>query len=93
MTHKLVKGLGDPIELGLGEARVERQRQRALEGALGAREEPLVAVRREQVQRERADLRLDPLRAQRGEHLVAAVDLDDVRLPAVDVAVVRARAA
>ena len=40
MTHKLVKCLRDAVEIGLGEPRVERQRERALEGALGARERP-----------------------------------------------------
>ena len=57
----------------------------------GAREVALVAVGAEQVQRVRADLRLDPLRAQLGEHAVAVVDLEHVGLPAVHVALVGAR--
>src|SRR5262249_37577165 len=31
LTHNLVKGLRDEVELGVGEPRVERQRQRPLE--------------------------------------------------------------
>ena len=39
------------------------------------------------------DLHLDPLGPQRGQRLVAAVELDDVRLPAVAVALVGGTAA
>ena len=70
-------------------SRVERQRQRPLERRVGARERALLAVGRQPVQRVRADLRLDPLRAQPGERLVAAVEPDDVGLPAVPVALGR----
>ena len=70
---------------------MERQRERALEDARGARERALVAVGAELLQRVRADLRLDPLGAQLGEDAVAVVDLDDVGLPAVHVALVGAR--
>src|SRR5579862_5825478 len=88
MTHKFVKSLGDPVELALRERRVERQRERPLVRSLGPREEALVAVGVEPVEGEGADLRLDPVCAQGGQHLVAVLDLDHVRLPAVDVAVV-----
>ena len=70
---------------------MERQSQRALEDATRARELALVAIGTEERQRVGADLRLDPLGAQLGEHPVAIVDLEDVGLPAVDVAVVSPR--
>ena len=66
--------------------RRERQRERAREGAVGAGERRPGRGRREAVERVRPDLRLDPLGPQRSERLVAAVELDDVRLPAVAVA-------
>ncbi len=53
--------LGDPVELGFGQARVERQREGSLEGAISARERALVTVWLQTVHRERADLRLDLL--------------------------------
>src|SRR5438045_5766634 len=81
MTHKLVKSLRDPILLGLGQPLVQGQGERTLERRVGARERALVAVGAEPVERVRADLALDALRAQVGHHLVAAVDLDHVRLP------------
>ena len=65
---------------------MERQRERPLEGALGAREEPLVAVGASRFSANVPIWASIPSRAQRGEHLVAAVDLDDVGLPAVHVA-------
>jgi hypothetical protein len=65
---------------------VEREREGALEGGVRPGEGALVAVGAEPVQGVRADLALDPLRAQARHHLVAAVDLDHVGLPAVDVA-------
>src|SRR5690349_14888415 len=34
MTHKLVKSLGDPVELGLGQPDVEREGERPLEGGV-----------------------------------------------------------
>src|SRR5262245_8501578 len=63
MTHYFVKCLGDPIEIGLREARVERQRERALEDPGGAGKVSLVSVGAEQVQRIGADLHLDSLSA------------------------------
>src|SRR3954447_12467239 len=86
MTHKFVKSLGDPVLLGLGQALVQRQRERTLEGRIGAREGALVAVGAEPVERVGADLALDALRSQVGDHLVAAVELDHVGLPAVHIA-------
>src|SRR5918994_6007522 len=68
---------------------MEWQRQRALVRRVCAGERPLVAIRRESVQRVRADLRLDPLLAERAQRVVAPVELDDVRLPPVHVAFVR----
>ena len=88
MTHKLVKGLRDPVELRLREPGVERERERVLEGMLGAREEALVAIGGEKRQSVRADLRLDPFGPKGCEHLVALRHLDHVRLPAVHVAFV-----
>src|SRR5581483_4736783 len=70
-THNLVKRLGHDVEIGLGEPRVERQGERALEHPGRPREVALVAVGAEQVERVGADLRLDPLAAQLGEHAVA----------------------
>src|SRR5262245_24879992 len=75
MTHKFVKRLRDPVELALGQPRVERERQGVLVGMFGPGEEPLVAVGAEQRQGIGADLRLDPLRPERGEDVVAALDL------------------
>ncbi len=92
LTHNEVKHRGDPLDLGLGRRGRERKRERALERPVGAGELPLRPVRREPVQRPRPDLRLDACRAERGERLVAAVELDDVRLPAVPVALGRTTA-
>src|SRR6476620_4394091 len=83
MTHYLVKRLRHPVEIALGEPRVEGERERPLEDALGAGEGALVAVGAEHVQRVGPDLRLDPLLPQGGEHTVAVVELDHVGLPAV----------
>src|SRR5689334_20899331 len=58
-THYLVKRLRDPVELGVGQPGVERQRERPLEGRVGAGELALVAVRAEPVERVRPDLALD----------------------------------
>src|SRR6266516_7632782 len=44
MTHKLVKSLRHPVELGVREPGVERQRERPLECRVRAGERPLVAV-------------------------------------------------
>ena len=71
---------GHAVELVVGEPGVERQRERPLEGGVGARERALAPVGAEALQRVRADLALDPLRAKPRQHLVAAVDLDDVGL-------------
>src|SRR5438445_11100952 len=90
-THYLVKYLRDPIEIRVGEPRVERQGERPLEDARGARKVALLAVGTEPLERIRADLRLDPLRAELLEDPVPVVDLDHVCLPAVNVAVVGAR--
>ena len=49
---------------------------------------PWSAYAPQPVQRVGPDLRLDPARPQRPEHLVAPVDLDHVRLPAVTVSLV-----
>src|SRR4051794_29882805 len=62
MSHKLVKRLRHTIEVALGEARVERQRERTLEDPGGAREIALVAVGTQAMERVRPDLRLDALR-------------------------------
>src|SRR4051812_47572871 len=91
MTHKLVKSLRDPVLLGLGEPLVQGQGEAVLERGVGARERALVAVGAEAVERVRADLALDALRAQAGHHLITAVDLDHVGLPAVHVTGVGAR--
>ncbi len=65
---------------------MERQCERVLVGVLGAGEEALVGVGLQERQREGADLRLDPLRPQPRQDIVATLDLDHVGLPAVDVA-------
>jgi len=70
---------------------VERERECPLEDPARAGELALVAVGAEERQRVGADLRLDPLGTQLGEHPVAVVDLEHVGLPAVDVALVSAR--
>src|SRR5262249_33050586 len=92
-THNLVKGLGDPVEVAVREARVERERERPLEHRRRAGEVALVPVGAEQVERIRADLCLDALGAELGEHTLAPLQLQDVRLPAVHVALVRRRQA
>src|SRR5581483_12348677 len=51
ITHKFVKRLGDAVEVGLGEPRVEGQGEGALEDPRRARERALVAVGAEQVER------------------------------------------
>src|SRR6266566_10084972 len=43
-TYKLVKGLGDAVEIGLGEAGVEGQNQGALVSPVGAGERALIAI-------------------------------------------------
>src|SRR5581483_9965974 len=86
MTHKLVKGLRHPVEIGVGELPVEGQRERAVARRVGAGERALVAVGAEAVERVGADLALDALRPQSGHDLVAAVDLDDVGLQPMTVA-------
>src|SRR3954467_11556321 len=91
MTHKLVKPLRDAILLRLGQPLVQGQGERTLERRVGSREGALVAVGAEAVERVGADLALDPLRSEAGHHLVAAVELDHVGLPAVHVACVGAR--
>ena len=90
-THNLVKRGRDLVQVGLLEPRMEGQRKRPLERPVGAGELALVAVGAEPLERIRPDLRLDPLLPELREHLVAPVDLDDVGLPAVDVALVGAR--
>ena len=70
---------------------MERKRERALEGGVRSRERPLIGVRREAMERVRADLRLDALLPQAAQRLVAALELDDVCLPPVRVALVCAR--
>src|SRR6266498_3892566 len=72
---------GNPVELRLGETVVEGQRQRPRVGGVGTGKGALVGVGGETVQRVSADLGLDPLLAERGQHVVATVDLDDVGLP------------
>src|SRR5712691_2822463 len=91
LTYDAVKGHADPVDLRLAEPVVQGKREGPLEAGLGTRERPLVAVRAEPMERVGADLRFDFPRAQRREHLVATVDLDDVRLPAVLVFLVRRR--
>src|SRR5207249_2334529 len=90
-THYLVKHLGDTADVLLCQTRVERQREGALVAAVGSRERALVAIGGQPMQRVGADLRLDTLLPQRLERLVPAVELDDVRLPAVAVSVLGAR--
>src|SRR5262245_58314001 len=85
------ENLGNAIKVGLGEAGVERQREGPLVARLGAREVPLVAIRAQAVDGIRADLRLDPGFAERFQRPVAAVELHDVRLPAVAVSLLRRR--
>src|SRR5437764_2207031 len=91
LTYYLVKHVGHAIEVGLGQPGVERQRERPLVGRVGAGEGPLVRVRAQPVKGVRADLGFDPIGAQGLERLVAAVEPDDVRLPAVPVALVGER--
>src|SRR5207248_1528684 len=81
----------DSVEISLAQAGVEGQGERALVAAVGARERALVAVCREAVEGIRADLCLDRLLAQRLEGLVPPVELHNVRLPAVAVALVGGR--
>src|ERR1051326_6427228 len=90
-THKFVKGLRDEVEIRLGETGMERQGEGAFEGPVGAGEGALVPVGTEAMQRVRADLRLDAPGSKLREHAVPSVDLDDVRLPAMHVPVVRVR--
>ena len=67
---------------------LERQRERPLEGAVGARERALVTVRRRAAAARRCRSAPRSPARERGEHLVAAVELDDVGLPAVAIALV-----
>src|SRR5207248_488499 len=62
------------------------QRPGALEGDACAGERALVDIRTKAVAGVRADRRLDPGGARGRERVVPAVGEDDVRLPAVDVA-------
>src|SRR5690242_17085883 len=84
-THYLVKCFRHPVELALREPGVERQRERPLERRVRARERALVAVGAEPVERVRPDLALHARGAELGHDVVAVVELDDVRLPAVAV--------
>ena len=68
---------------------MERERERPLVGGVGAGERPLVGVGAQPVECIRTDLGLDPGRPQVLERLVAAIEPDDVRLPAVAIALVR----
>ena len=77
-----------PIDVDAARAQ-HRAYERALEDARGGGKLALVAVRTEELERERPDLGLDPVRPQRGQNAVAIVDLDHIGLPAVDVAGVR----
>src|SRR5262245_24249295 len=69
LTYYSCQGLGDTVEVRVGEPRVERKGQGAFEDAVCARERPLIRVGREAVERVRADLRLDSLRPQRPQHV------------------------
>src|SRR5262249_16554034 len=69
---------GDPVEIRLRQPRMEREGERAVETYVGAGEASLVAVGREPMERVGADLALDPLGSEGGQHLVAAVELDHV---------------
>jgi len=73
MTHKLVKRLGDLVELVAPEPGVQRQGERALEGGIGAGERPLVAVGAEPVARFFAAGML--------LNVLAAMQLDDASEP------------
>jgi hypothetical protein len=64
---------------------MEGEREGPLEGAIRARERPLLAVGGKAVHRIRPDLRLDAALVQRRERFVSAVEPDDVRLPSVRV--------
>src|SRR5919109_1504821 len=86
LTHMLCQDPADPIDLCLCRRRGERKRERPFEGAIRARERALGAVGLEPVQCPRADLRFDAFVTERLERPVAPVDLHDVRLPAVAVA-------
>src|SRR6186997_2510996 len=81
------------IDLVLRHRPGERERERTLEGRVGAGEGPTVAIGRQVVDRVRADLRLDALGPQPRECIVAPVEAYDVRLPAVPVALVDRRRA
>src|SRR5262249_6713051 len=91
MTHKFVKCLSYPVELRVGEARMEREGEGPLEGRVRPRERARAAVGAEAVEGVGADLALDALRAERPHHAIAVVELDHVGLPAVAVAGVRLR--
>ena len=82
------QGRADPVDLVLGHRPREGKRERPLERRVRARERSAIAVRGQAMDGVRADLRLDPLGAQACERLVAPVERDDVRLPAVPVALV-----
>src|SRR5437763_5785398 len=68
LTYYVCQGLCDTIEVGIRQLRVKRQGECALEGVVGAGKWPLVGVGGKVVQRVRADLGLDPPRAQPLEH-------------------------
>src|SRR5947208_4716267 len=91
LTYNARQDPADPIQVVVGEAGVQGERQRAGEAGLRTAERPLVVVSAEAVERVGADLGLDPVGPERGERLVPPVELDDVGLPAVLVALVGGR--
>src|ERR1700675_4437923 len=78
LTYYACQGLGDAIEIALGQARVERKRDRSIEDTGRAGKVALVTVGGEPVERVGADLGLDPLLAERCDHLGRPVDLDHI---------------
>ena len=91
LTYNLRQDPADPLDVVVRQPRVEGQGERPGEAGIRVLERALVAVGAQAMEGVRSDLRLDSFAAERGERVVAAVELDDVRLPAVLVALVGRR--
>src|SRR5262249_10556131 len=80
LTYNRGQDRADAIDVSLGQPRMEREREGSGEAGVRGRERPLIVIGAKAVERVRADLRLDAIGPQRRERLVAAVELDDIRL-------------
>src|SRR5438876_10054559 len=91
LTYNARQDRADAVHVVVGQPGVQGQGERPGEAGVRVAEGTLVVVGAEAVERVGADLGLDPVAPERGQSLVPAVELDDVGLPAVLVALVRRR--